>query len=78
MSTNIYRRLLEILPNQPVNIGTITTVNSDKTATVTLVDGGIVRVANPTNLTTGKRVFVQGDAITNEAPNLPIEQGGDI
>ena len=78
MSTDIYRRLRELIPTQPVYIGQITLVHADKTASVTLTGGGLVRVANPGNLAQGKKVFVQEERITGEAPDLPLEQEVEI
>ena len=78
MSTDIYRRLRELIPTQPVYIGQITLTHADKTASVTLTGGGLVRVANPANLAQGKKVFVQGASITSEAPDLPLEQEVEI
>ena len=78
MSTDVYRRLRELMPTQPVHIGQITLLHADKTASVTLVGGGQLRVANPANLAHGKKVFVQGTSITSEAPDLPLEQEAEI
>lgn len=78
MSTDVYRRLRELLPTHPLYLGQITLVHPDKTASVTLTGGGLVRVANPSSLAQGKKVFVQGERITGEAPDLPLEQEVEI
>lgn len=76
MSTSIYRRLRELMPEHPLMIGTVDVPG--KTATVELIGGGFVQAANPTEIEKGKKVFVQGGVIVNEAPNLPIEAEGEI
>ncbi len=78
MTTNLFRRIAGLLPGvmgsgAPLLVGTVTTVHSDGTATVTLPGGGITRVRNPLGSVTDDRVFLQGSAITGDAPNLPFE-----
>lgn len=72
MSTNAYRRLLDLLPADPLQIGDIGATWPDGTATVTLIGGGTLRVRNPQSLAVGARVFVQGGQITGAAPTLPV------
>ena len=52
-STNIYRRLLELLPSEPTLTATIAVVHADGTATVTYPGGGTARLRNPFDQTAG-------------------------
>lgn len=70
MSTTLYKRLLSLLPEQPVITGALQTAHTDGTATVELPGGDLIRVRNPLALVAGGRVYVQGDAITGTAPDL--------
>ena len=76
MSTDIYRRLLNLLPAQPLLVGDVALIYPDGSARVALLGGaGEVRVLNPSGLTQGTRCFVRGDSIIGSAPALPYEEG---
>ena len=76
MSTDIYRRLLKLLPQQPLQIGAITGIYPDGSARVQLLGGaGEVRVLNPASLALHARCFVRGDSIIGSASALPYEEG---
>ena len=69
---NPLRRLLDLLPADPLLVGTISGSHADGTATVLLAGGtGTLRVRNPQGLSSGG-VFVQGGQITGAAPSLPV------
>ena len=70
-STNLYLRLRALLPEAPVLSGTLTMAHDDGTATVTMPDGGSLRVRNPVLAAVSAPVYVQGDAIIDTAPDLP-------
>lgn len=70
-SVNLFRRLQDLQPAAPVQTGQITAVRADGNASVLLVGGGTLLARNPLKLPTAAHVFVQGGAITGEAPNLP-------
>jgi hypothetical protein len=73
MSTNVFKRLLALLPTTPLQTGQIQALHSDGTATVELAGAtGTVRVRNPQGLAVNAHVFVQGDAITGPAPALTV------
>lgn len=64
---NPYRRLLALIPGQPLDAGQVTAVGTDG-VTVQLVGGGIVRVRG--EATVGEHVYVRGGAIEGPAPGL--------
>lgn len=68
MQTNIYRALLDLLPQDPLLVGTVAAVHTDGTATVQYPGGGTQRVRGDAEA--GARVFVQGGLITGPAPDL--------
>ncbi|KUF37924.1 hypothetical protein AS359_04205 [Comamonas kerstersii] len=72
MSTNLYKRLLSLLPDEPVQSGTVSLVYSDGTALVTLDGGGgQLRVRNPLGIAAAQKVYVKAGEITGQAPDLP-------
>lgn len=70
---NPFKRLLQLLPSDPLSKGAILVTHSDGTATVELLGGtGTLRVRNPLGIQERASVFVQGGSITGEAPDLPV------
>jgi hypothetical protein len=72
MSTNLYRRLLELIPSEPILVATLDALHSDGTATVVFLGGGQMRVRNPLGLAAGSSCYVQGGAVIGDAPALPF------
>lgn len=70
-TTNLFKRLQQLLPSDPVLTGTVTAVDFGGMATVELPGGGQLRVRNPLGHELGNAVYVQGQAITGDAPQLP-------
>ncbi|MDO8903958.1 hypothetical protein [Hydrogenophaga sp.] len=68
MTTNLFRQLLDLLPEQPLLVGTVTVVNSDETVTVQLSGGGLLRVRGAAAV--DDRVFVRNGVIEGPAPAL--------
>jgi hypothetical protein len=68
MQTNVYRALLELLPQDPLLVGTVTAVNADATRTVQLPGGGFVRARG--DAAVAATVFVRGGVIEGAAPAL--------
>lgn len=72
MSTNLYKRLLSLLPEDPVQSGTVAAAYADGTALVTLDGGGgQLRVRNPLGRAVAAKVYVKAGEITGDAPVLP-------
>jgi hypothetical protein len=67
-SANVYRALRELLPEPALMVATITTVNGDRTRTVTFPGGGTQRVRGEGAAL--DQVFVRGGVIETAAPAL--------
>lgn len=70
MSTDIYTRLLSLLPQQPITTAVVVQAHLDGTATVQMPGGAQTRVRNPLGATDDAHVYLQGGAIVGDAPAL--------
>lgn len=66
---NPYALLRELLPEAPLQVGTVSVV-SNGVASITLPGGGIAQARG--EATVGDKVFFRGGAIEGPAPNLPL------
>jgi len=69
---NLYRQFIDLIPQTPLQIGTVTTHNSDGTSTITLHDGAQIRARGQT-VAIGLPAFTRNGIIEGPAPALPIE-----
>jgi len=69
MSTNPYKLLRDLLPDAPLQVGTVQAI-SGGVATIMLEGGGIATARGET--TVGQRVFFRDSAIEGNAPSLTI------
>jgi hypothetical protein len=69
VTTNLYRQLLELLPQSPLTVGTVVSQHGDNTATVQYPGGAQSRVRGSGH-TPGGRVFVRDGVIEGAAPAL--------
>lgn len=67
---NAYTLLRELLPDAPLQVGTVLLVDGD-VATVELPGGGILRARG--SATVAQRVFVRDGVIEGLAPLLPAD-----
>lgn len=67
MSTNVYRRLLELLPADPLLIVSVVSHNADGTSTVEFPGGARMNVRG-TSVAVGQSAFIRGGAIERQAP----------
>ena len=65
---NVWSQFRALLPDTPLHIGTIAVRHTDGSATVELLDGGLVRVHGTGSI--GARVFVRNGRIETIAPQL--------
>lgn len=70
MLRNPYRLLRELLPEPPLQVGTVLAVDGG-VATIELPGGGRLQARGQASV--GDRVFVRAGAIEGEAPALPLE-----
>lgn len=71
MTMNVYRALLQLLPQDPLRVGTVTAVHAaDGTVTVQLPGGGTERVRGTATL--DDRVFIRLGAVDGPAPELTV------
>ena len=68
--SNPYKALLGLLPQRPLQVGTVQSVDAG-VAIVELPGGGVIRARG--DATVGQRVFVRDRAIEGPAPTLSIE-----
>nr|WP_295937346.1 hypothetical protein [uncultured Acidovorax sp.] len=69
--TNLFRRLQELLPDEPQLSGQITGSLGSGRVRIELPGGGALEALNPSGLAVGTWVYVKGGAIIGEAPDLP-------
>jgi len=71
MTMNVYRALLQLLPQDPLRVGNVTAVHSaDGTVTVELPGGGTERVRGTAAV--DDRVFIRSGAVDGPAPELAV------
>lgn len=70
MSANFFSRLRGLLPDPPLQVGTVVALDGP---TVVVVMPGGVQVYCRGVAAVGSRVFVRSNVIEGPAPNLPIE-----
>lgn len=70
MSTNLYSRLIALLPQRPLLVGTVTGV-IDGVAFIEMPGGGVETARGMA--ATGQRVYFRDGNIEGPAPNLPVE-----
>ena len=69
---NLFQRLTDLMAGDPMRVGTVAVTHGDGGYTVTLAEGGSLRVTGAKDILAGARVFVQSGAITGTAPELPF------
>lgn len=67
---NLYEQFRRLVPNPPLQAGTVVEVGSG-VVTVALPGGGLIKARG--NAAVGQKVFVRDDAVEGNAPNLPLE-----
>ena len=70
--TNLYVLLKSTAPAEPRYMGTVVAIHPNGTATVELHGGDLLTVRGDT-VAVGKNVFVTGNAIEAEAPEMQIQ-----
>lgn len=69
---NLWSQFAALLPQSPLLLGAVAAYHNDGTVTISLPDGGLLRVsAGNSTAAIGARVFVRDGIITGDAPTLP-------
>jgi hypothetical protein len=71
ISTNLYQRLATLLPQDPLRVGQVVSLNADGTSTVLLPDGGLLRPRGQ-GVSIGSNAFVKSGQIQGLAPDLTV------
>lgn len=69
MGTNLWAKFKRMLPDNPLIIVTVATVNADGTSTVVTAGDGVMRVLG-TSVVAGKKAYVREGIVVSEAPDL--------
>lgn len=69
MSTNLFRQLLDLLPDPALQVGQVTVV-AGGVATIQLPGGGTIKARGTASV--GDTVFVRGGVIEGAAPALTV------
>ncbi|MFX3544373.1 hypothetical protein [Ralstonia mannitolilytica] len=67
---NLYEQFRQLIPDPPLQAGTVVNVGSG-VITVALPGGGLIRARG--NAAVGQKVFVRDDAVEGIAPSLTLE-----
>ena len=67
---NLYEQFRQLIPDPPLQAGTVIDVGSG-VVTVVLPGGGRIKARGSAAL--GQKVFVRDDAVEGIAPSLPLE-----
>ncbi len=67
---NLYEQFRQLIPDPPLQAGTVVNVGSG-VVTVALPGGGLIRARG--NAAVGQKVFVRDDAVEGIAPSLTLE-----
>lgn len=68
---NLWAKFKSLIPEEPLVIGRIISINGDGTSTVELFDGGRMRVKGQ-SVPVGQQAFVRFGEIIGPAPTLPL------
>lgn len=72
-TTNIYRALRELLPEPPLLVATVTSINPTDGTSLISFPGGLPQIVRGTNVAEGSNCFVRNGVIESAAPTLPLE-----
>jgi len=73
MSTNLYRALLELLPEPPLQVATVAAVHTSEGSSTITWPGGSQQRVRGTSVAAGGLVFVRNGVIEGSAPALMVE-----
>jgi len=72
-TTNLYRALRELIPDAPLQVATVSSINYGTGTSAVQWPGGDVQVVRGSSVAIGSRAFVRDGVIEGAAPNLTTE-----
>jgi hypothetical protein len=73
MSTNLYRALRELLPEAPLQVATVSSINTNQGTSIITWPGGSTQTVRGTSVAIGWKAFVRDGMIEGAAPALTVE-----
>lgn len=71
--SNLYRALLDLLPQSPLQTATVIAVDNSANTSLVQWDGGSTQSVRGVSVPVGGRAFIRDGAIESTAPNLVFE-----
>jgi len=72
-TTNLYRALQELIPDAPLQVATVSSVDFGNGTSAITWPGGTQQTVRGTSVAIGSRAFVRDGVIEGAAPNLTSE-----
>jgi hypothetical protein len=66
----MWRKFLDLLPQSPRQVGTITALTGDGSYTAVLTGGGTLQVLGAAGYSVGSQIFIKDGKIESKAPTL--------
>jgi hypothetical protein len=73
MSTNLYRALRELLPEAPLQVATVSSINTNQGTSTITWPGGSTQTVRGTSVPVASMAFVRAGMIEGAAPALTQE-----
>ena len=71
--SNLYRALLDLLPDAPLQVATVTSINTGQGTSTVTWPGGSVQTVRGTSVAVASKAFVRDGVIEGAAPDLTLE-----
>lgn len=71
--SNLYRALMELLPDAPLQVATVTAINAAQGTSTVTWPGGSVQTVRGTGVAVASKAFIRDGVIEGEAPDLTLE-----
>ena len=72
--SQLWKKFLDLLPGNPLLVGTVQSHNADGTSTVVLPDGATSLRVRGQSVAVNGVAFIQGGEIVGDAPSLTVIQ----
>lgn len=71
--SNLYRALLDLLPDAPLQVATVTAINTAQGTSAVTWPGGSTQTVRGTTVAVASKAFVRDGVIEGAAPDLTLE-----